>query len=169
MIFNLSNSLHASHFSTKNSLRLNQIFFYFQFREAIQRIASPTHYKTTILLATIHLLLGFTFMGITTFSSSKIKEIRDDEYRLLKKHIVNAQYNGTFFNTTLENTQFKDTYFKNVTFHHMQFSHVDFIGCNFEEAIFSNVKSSITYFYNSTIKESKLISLYLINLLQWSN
>lgn len=94
-------------------------------------------------------------MGITTFSSSKIKEIKDDEYRLQKKHIVNVNYSGIVFNSTIENAEYRDTTFQNVTFYHMQFNHVDFINCNFDETEFANVKSSITYFYNSTVKESK--------------
>lgn len=94
-------------------------------------------------------------MGITTFSSTKIKEINDYEYQLHKKHIINEKFNGTFFNSTIENKQYKGTLFKNVTFYHMQFNHVEFINCTFDETEFANVKSSITYFYNSTIRETR--------------
>lgn len=131
-----------------------------QFRESLQRIASPSHYRITVLLASIHLLLGFVYMGVTTFSSAKIKELNDHQYQLHKKHILNANYTSVTFYSTIENIQYKDSLFKNVTFYHMEFNHVEFLGCTFDETEFTNVKSSITYFENSTVKDSRLLQYF---------
>ncbi|XP_031329329.1 synaptic vesicle glycoprotein 2B-like isoform X2 [Photinus pyralis] len=127
------------------------------FREAFQRIYSPSHFKTTLLLATLHLLLGFCYMGISTFSYSRIRETNDLHYFSMKKYISNQNYTDVMFNSTVENVQYKECNFENVTFTHLHFNHVEFVNCMFEETEFNNVKSSITYFENSTIKDSRFI------------
>ncbi|KAF5270225.1 hypothetical protein FQA39_LY08439 [Lamprigera yunnana] len=127
------------------------------FREAFQRIYSPSHFKTTLLLATLHLILGFTYMGISTFSYYRIREMNDLHYFSMKKYLSNQNYTEVTFNSTIENVQYKDSIFRNVTFIHLDFNHVEFVNCLFEEAEFSNVKSSITYFENCTVKDSRFI------------
>ncbi|KRT84537.1 hypothetical protein AMK59_163, partial [Oryctes borbonicus] len=125
------------------------------FREVFQRMLSPSNYRTTILLGTLHLLLGFLYMGISTFSASMIKELNNAHFSQLKRHISDVNYTGTVFNATIENVQYRDSYFINVTFKHIEFNHVEFVNCLFEDAEFSDIKSSITYFENSTIKDSR--------------
>ncbi|KAK9711068.1 Pentapeptide repeats (9 copies) [Popillia japonica] len=125
------------------------------FREVFQRMLSPSNYQTTILLGTLHLLLGFLYMGISTFSASMIKELNNAHFRQLRRHISDVNYTGTVFNATIENVQYRDSYFINVTFKHIEFNHVEFVNCLFEDAEFSDIKSSITYFENSTIKDSR--------------
>lgn len=132
-------------------------FTWLQFREAFQRISSPSHFRTTLLLATLHLLIGFLYMGITTFATSKIREINDLDYFLLKRFVNNANYTELTFNSTIENVQYRDTIFRNVTFTHLDLNHVEFVDCLFDNVEFSNVKSSITYFENSTIKRSRYV------------
>ncbi|KAF2904022.1 hypothetical protein ILUMI_02159 [Ignelater luminosus] len=127
------------------------------FREAFQRISSPSHFRTTLLLATLHLILGFVYMGISTFSYSRIREMKELNYFSMKRYLNNVNYTGYTFNTTIENVQYKESIFKNVSFAHLDFNHVEFVNCLFEEAEFSNVKSSITYFENSTIKDSRFV------------
>ncbi|KAI4467048.1 synaptic vesicle glycoprotein 2 [Holotrichia oblita] len=125
------------------------------FREVFQRMLSPSNYQTTILLGTLHLLLGFLYMGISTFSASMIKELNNAHFIQLRRHISDVNYTGTVFNATIENVQYRDSYFINVTFKHIEFNHVEFLNCLFEDAEFSDIKSSITYFENSTIKDSR--------------
>lgn len=81
--------------------------------------------------------------------------MNDMQYYSMRKHINNANYIGIIFNSTIENVQYHDSNFKNVTFSHLDFNHVEFIDCLFDKAEFSNVKTSITYFLNSTIKDSR--------------
>ncbi|KAJ3637116.1 hypothetical protein MTP99_000599 [Tenebrio molitor] len=133
------------------------------FREVFQRISSPTHFRTTLLLAALHLIVGFTYMGISAFSTSMIKQIKDQEYYSDRQYIFNRNFTGIVFNTTLENLQYKNTSFKNVTFKHINLNHVDFQNCTVDEAEFINVKTSITFFENSTIKNSRFVDTDLTN------
>lgn len=94
-------------------------------------------------------------MGVTTFSTEKIKQINDLEYNSLKRHISNENYTDVLFNTTVENVEYKNSIFKNVTFSNLEFNHVKFINCTFDETEFTNVKSSITAFKYSIIKDCK--------------
>ncbi|KAJ3648424.1 hypothetical protein Zmor_020229 [Zophobas morio] len=126
-------------------------------RETFQRISSPTHFRTTLLLAALHLIVGFTYMGISNFSTSTIKEIKDEEYNLNRKYIFNKNFTGVVFNNTMENLEYVNTTFKNVTFKHINLNHVRFQNCTVDEAEFINVKSSITSFKNSTIKDSRFV------------
>ncbi|XP_017772502.1 PREDICTED: synaptic vesicle glycoprotein 2B-like [Nicrophorus vespilloides] len=125
--------------------------------EAFQRICSPVHLKTTSLLATLHLLLGFIYMGVSSYSAAMIKDINNVEYNSMRRTVINVNYTGTNFNHTIENVQYIGTFFKNVSFKHLEFQHVEFLDCIFEEAEFTNVKSSITYFVNTTIKNSRFV------------
>lgn len=114
------------------------------------------HFRTTLLLAALHLLLGFLYMGIATFSTTIIKEQRDHEYFLQKQYINNTNYSGAIFNSTIiENVWYSNTIFKNVTFVNLNLNHVDFVNCTIEESEFLNVKSSVSYFKNSTVKDSR--------------
>lgn len=81
--------------------------------------------------------------------------MKELNYFSMKRYINNVNYTGYTFNTTIENVQYKESIFKNVSFTHLDFNHVEFVNCIFEEAEFSNVKSSITYFENSTIKDCR--------------
>lgn len=96
-------------------------------------------------------------MGISNFSTSMIKQIKDQEYFSERKYILNKNFTGVIFNNTLENVQYKNTLFKNVTFKHINLNHVEFLNCTIDEAEFINVKSSITCFKNSTIKDSRFV------------
>nr|CAI5860033.1 unnamed protein product [Callosobruchus analis] len=58
------------------------------FRQAFQRVSSPTHFRTTLLLASLHFLLGFLYMGVSTFSSTIIKDLREHEYFLHKQYDI---------------------------------------------------------------------------------
>lgn len=127
----------------------------FQFREAFQKITSPTHFRTTLLLATLHLLLGFVYNGISTFSSAMIKELNDKHYSASRIHIFDENFTDIVFNTTIDNVVYSDCWFKNSTFTHLNLNHVEFFNCVLDEVEFSNVKSSITVFKNSTIKNSR--------------
>lgn len=133
----------------------NKMFYVLQFREAFQRISSPSHFRTTLLLASLHLLLGFVYNGISTYSTNMIKEINDRDYYALKRHIVGVNYTGRVFNSTEENVEYGDSIFKNVTFRHLNLNHVEFVNCLFEDVEFTNVKSSISTFENSTIKNCR--------------
>ncbi|CAH1110318.1 unnamed protein product [Psylliodes chrysocephalus] len=133
------------------------------FREAFQRVSSPTHFRTTILLATLHLLTGFLYMGISTFSTAIIKDLKEEDYSLQKQYINNKNYTSSYFNTTMENIQFKNILFKNATFAHMDLNHVDFINCIVEESEFINVKASVSLFTESIIKDTRFIDTDLTN------
>lgn len=123
--------------------------------EAFQKLTAPSVYSTTFLLGGLHLLLGFVYMGVSTLSSGRIKQINDIHYNSLRRYINDANYTGIYFNSTVENVQYKDSTFYNVTFTHLDFNHVEFVNCFFEKTEFSNVKSSITFFINSTVKNSR--------------
>ncbi|KAJ8955881.1 hypothetical protein NQ318_005429 [Aromia moschata] len=128
------------------------------FREAFQRVSSPTHFRTTLLLATLHLLLGFLYMGVSTFSTNAIRELREAEYQLQKQYVANATpYNGVTFNDTIDNVQYTGVIFRNVTFAHMNLNHVDFVNCTIEESEFINVKASVSYFRESLIRDCRFI------------
>lgn len=103
----------------------------------------------------MHFLLGFVYNGVSTLSTNLIKEINDQDYDALRTHVVGANYTGRIFNNTIENVQYNDTLFKNVTFKNLNLNHVEFFDCLFDEAEFTNVKSSITVFENSTVKNSR--------------
>lgn len=126
-----------------------------QFREAFQRVSSPTHFRTTVLLANLHILLGFVYMGVSTFSTNQIKQLRQEEYLSMRQYVYNANYTDLILNETIENVQYKNSLFKNVTFTHMNLNHVEFLNCSIEDVEFINVKSSITYFQDSIIKDCK--------------
>ncbi|XP_023311112.1 synaptic vesicle glycoprotein 2B-like [Anoplophora glabripennis] len=127
------------------------------FREAFQRVSSPTHFRTTLLLATLHLLLGFLYMGVSTFSTTIIKDLREQEYYLHRQYINNVDYYGVTINKTIENVQYQNTVFRNVTFTHINLNHVDFLNCTIEESEFISVKASVSYFKSSIIKDCRFI------------
>lgn len=99
--------------------------------------------------------MGFVYNGVATFSPAIIKEINDMHYDSSKIHIYNVNYSDLDFNATIENVLYSDCLFKNSTFTHLNLNHVEFFNCIFDEVEFSNVKSSITVFKNSTIKNSR--------------
>lgn len=113
------------------------------------------YFKTTLLLAALHLLLGFLYIGVATFSTSLIKELRDEEYFFHRQYIDSTNHFGTVFNHTIENVQYSNNTFKNVTFVNLSLNHVDFLNCTIEESEFVNVKSSVSYFRKSIIKDSR--------------
>lgn len=95
----------------------------------------------------------------TVFITSVLKLFRQSVYVELVcvSNCMSSLGNFTdrAFNDTVENVRYTNTLFHNVTFSHVVFSHVNFINCEFYESEFSNVKSSRTYFENSTIRESR--------------
>lgn len=123
-------------------------------------MSSPSHFRTTSLLAALHLIMGFVFMGISTFSTLRIKYMNDLQYYSMRRHVRNTDFSGMTFNSTIENVQYAESIFRNVTFSKLDFNHVEFADCLFEYVKFSNVKSSITYFINSTIKDSRYVNKY---------
>lgn len=125
--------------------------------DAFRRISSPAHFRTTALLALLHLLLGFVYMGISSYSSAMIKDMNDQEYNAMRKYIVHASYVDRVFDATIENIEYRDSLFKNVTFKNLELRHVEFVNCVFDEAEFTNVKSSITYFLNTTVRDSRFV------------
>lgn len=96
-------------------------------------------------------------MGISTFSTSIIHQLKNEDYDSQRRYISDTNYTNIVFNTTLENRQYKNVTFKNVTFRHINLNHVEFLNCTIDEGEFINVKSSITYFANSTIKDSRFV------------
>lgn len=127
------------------------------FHEVIQRISTPTHFHTTTLLAVLHLILGFVYMGVSTFTASLLQEYKNQDYYLARTYVENQNFTGAFINKTLENTEYKFGYFKNTTFYHMTLSHIKFDSCYFENVNFTKVVSSISYFENSTIKNCRFV------------
>ncbi|KAG5888000.1 hypothetical protein JTB14_016624 [Gonioctena quinquepunctata] len=127
------------------------------FREAFQFVSCPTHFRRTLLLASFHFLLGFLYMGVSTFSSTIIKELRDQEYFANKQYVANETFTGVVFNSTIENVRYGNVSFKNATFTHMNLNHVEFVNCTVEESEFINVKASVSYFKDSVIKDSRFI------------
>ncbi|XP_060529867.1 synaptic vesicle glycoprotein 2C-like [Cylas formicarius] len=126
------------------------------FREAFFKIFSPARFRITILLATVHLLVGLVYMGISTYSTTLIKEEREREYGSHRKFVQDVSFGGTF-NETIENLQYKDCLFRRVTFAHINLNHVEFLNCTFEEAEFINVKTSVSFFEYSIIRDSRFI------------
>lgn len=94
-------------------------------------------------------------MGVSTFSTNQIKQLRQEEYLSMRQYVYNANYTDLILNETIENVQYKNSLFKNVTFTHMNLNHVEFLNCSIEDVEFINVKSSITYFQDSIIKDCK--------------
>lgn len=84
-----------------------------------------------------------------------IKELNDKHYDSSKVHIFGANYTDHIFNATIENVEYRDCLFRNSTFTHLNLNHVEFFNCLFDEVEFSNVKSSITVFKNSTIRNCR--------------
>lgn len=84
-----------------------------------------------------------------------IKELNDRHYDSSKVHIFEMNYTDIIFNATIDNVKYSDCLFKNSTFTHLNLNHVEFFNCVFDDVEFSNVKSSITVFKNSTIKNSR--------------
>lgn len=97
-------------------------------------------------------------MGISTFSTAIIKDLKEEDYSLQKQYINNKNYTSSYFNTTMENIQFKNILFKNATFAHMDLNHVDFINCIVEESEFINVKASVSLFTESIIKDTRWVT-----------
>ncbi|CAH2007800.1 unnamed protein product [Acanthoscelides obtectus] len=127
------------------------------FRQAFQRVSSPTHFRTTLLLASLHFLLGFLYMGISAFSSTIIKDLREHEYFLHKQYVTNDNFSRIYVNHTMENVEYRSTTFSNATFSHMNLNHVDFVNCTIEDSEFNSVKASVSYFKDTTIKDSRFI------------
>ncbi|CAH0552105.1 unnamed protein product [Brassicogethes aeneus] len=127
------------------------------FREALQRISSPIHFRTTLLLAALHLLLGFIYMGVSTFSWSYIKHLRDEEYRSSRQFFDNVTYTGITINDTIDNVQYSNSVFRNMTFTNMGLNHVEFYNCTLEDTEFFNVKASVLRFDISTIKNCRFV------------
>lgn len=140
-----------SSFKHQNILNL----IYFQFREAMQRVSSPTHFRITMILAGLHFILGFGYNGISSFSTALIREMNDQEYYSSTTQISNFNFTDSLFNTTIENVQYNESMFKNTTFRHLNLNHVKFLNCVFEDVEFTNVKSSISTFENCTIKNCR--------------
>ncbi|XP_030760231.1 synaptic vesicle glycoprotein 2B-like isoform X2 [Sitophilus oryzae] len=128
----------------------------YSFREAFQKITSPIHFRTTVLLATLHFLIGLIYMGMSTFSSTLIKELREREYLGQKKFVEGQNFTGNFTDT-IENVYFKDCRFDNVSFTHVNLIHVNFWNCTVEYSEFINVKTSVLTFENSFIRNSRFI------------
>ncbi|KAF7267284.1 hypothetical protein GWI33_019474 [Rhynchophorus ferrugineus] len=126
------------------------------FREAFQKVSSPIYFRTTLLLATVHFLVGFIYTGISTFSSTLIKELREREYLMRKKFVEGQNFTGKF-NETIENVFFRDCAFDNVTFAHLNLIHVNFWNCSVQSSEFVNVKTSVMTFENSVINNSRFI------------
>lgn len=123
-------------------------------REAFQKVSSPMHYRTTLLLAALHLICGFVCMGISTFSMSMMKELREQQYLAQKKFVQNQNFSG-LYNETMENVFFKDCLFQDATFTHMNMIHVNFWNCSVYNSEFLNVKTSVFSFESSVITNSR--------------
>ncbi|CAG9860560.1 unnamed protein product [Phyllotreta striolata] len=133
------------------------------FREAFQRVSSPMHFRTTLLLAALHFLSGFLYMGVSAFSASVLKHLKEDDYFLHRQHVRDTNYTGGHFNATVENVLFENVIFKNATFAHMNLIHVDFVNCTVDESEFINVKASVSFFTESLIKDNRFIDTDLTN------
>ncbi|KAL3287601.1 hypothetical protein HHI36_002069 [Cryptolaemus montrouzieri] len=131
--------------------------YFTSFQEVIQRISTPTHFRSTLLLAVLHLIFGFIYMGVSSFSVSLLKEYKNQDYFSERTYIEHEFFTDMVFNRSKENVEYKNTVFKNVTFYHTVLNHVLFSSCIIEDSEFNNVKTSKTYFEHVTIKNCKFI------------
>ncbi|CAG9813745.1 unnamed protein product [Phaedon cochleariae] len=127
------------------------------FREAFQFVSCPANFRSTLLLASLHFLLGFLYTGLTTYTSAIMQDQRDHKYFSDKQYISNENYTGVVFNSTLENREYQNALFKNATFTHLLLNHVGFVNCTVIESEFIDVKASVSYFKDSSIIDSRFI------------
>nr|XP_023030215.1 synaptic vesicle glycoprotein 2B-like isoform X2 [Leptinotarsa decemlineata] len=127
------------------------------FREAFQFVSCPTHFRRTLLLASLNFLIGFMYTGSSEFIPFSIKVLREQEYFSQKQYINDRTFADTIFNGTMENMRYSNTLFRNVSFRHMSLNHVEFINCTVEESEFINIKTSVSYFKDSVVKDSRFI------------
>jgi VNT family MFS transporter (synaptic vesicle glycoprotein 2) len=83
------------------------------------------------------------------------KLVSTQEYDAQTTVYANATCNGEAYNTSFDNVRWIDSSFKNCSFHHLTFNHVSFDNCTLYDVRFEIIKSSRTYFRNSTIKDSR--------------
>jgi VNT family MFS transporter (synaptic vesicle glycoprotein 2) len=83
------------------------------------------------------------------------KLVSTGEYEERTRLIFNETYSDRAFNTSYENVHWIDSFFKNCSFHHLTFSHVSFDNCTIDDVRFEIIKSSRTYFRNSSITNSR--------------
>ncbi|KAK9872516.1 hypothetical protein WA026_017983 [Henosepilachna vigintioctopunctata] len=131
--------------------------YFTSFQEVIQKISTPTHFRATVVLAILHLLFGFVYMGISSFSVALLKEYKNEDYFSERAYLEHEFYTDMVFNRSKENVEYKYTVFKNVSFYHISLNHVLFSSCIIEDSEFINVKTSKTYFEHVTIKNCKFI------------
>ncbi|XP_066249429.1 synaptic vesicle glycoprotein 2B-like isoform X1 [Euwallacea similis] len=129
--------------------------------QVFYKIFSPIYFKTTIILAILHLICGFASMGVSTFSTSMIKELREWEYLEQKRFVENQSFSG-FYNDSLENVFFKDCTFHDCVFSQMNLVHVNFWNCTIRKSKFFNVKTSILSIENSVVADSQFIDTDLM-------
>ena len=92
---------------------------------------------------------------MTIWFPEYIKLLKTLDYESRTVPYVNTSYEARSFNTSIENVRWTDSTFKNCTFQNLTLSHVTFENCLMEEVRFEIIKSSRTYFRNSTIRDSR--------------
>ncbi|XP_044745626.1 synaptic vesicle glycoprotein 2B-like [Coccinella septempunctata] len=127
------------------------------FQEIIRKISTPTHFRVTLLLAILHLIYGFVYVGISSFSVSLLKEYKNQEFFSSRTYVQHEFFTDTAFNRSIENVEYKFTTFKNVSFSHINLNHVLFTSCIFDDSEFVNVKTSKTYFEHVTVQNCRFV------------
>lgn len=117
----------------------------------MRRISTPSHFRTTAILVVLHFIHGFAFTGISSFSNSLEKSVKDKEFIEARTYVEHGYFADMAFERSIENTAYKFTTFKNVTFGRISMNHVSFTSCILKDSAFVNVKTSKTYFENATI------------------
>ncbi|KAJ9598659.1 hypothetical protein L9F63_010674, partial [Diploptera punctata] len=119
----------------------------------LQLFVQP-HLPVTVVLIVLWFTASFGYYGLTIWFPEYIKLLKTRDYESRTVPYVNVSYEARSFNTSIENVRWIDSTFKNCTFQNLTLSHVTFDNCLMEEVRFEIIKSSRTYFRNSTIRDS---------------
>ncbi|KAK8381186.1 hypothetical protein O3P69_008212 [Scylla paramamosain] len=114
----------------------------------------PPYFKTTILLLFVWLASSFGFYGLSVWFPEYIKLVTSEEYNRNATVIKNTRYEDHLINNTrLDNIHYFNVDFENVTFKKTVLNHVLFLNCTLYNCIFSDIRSSKTFFKYSILHQ----------------
>ncbi|XP_076065847.1 synaptic vesicle glycoprotein 2C-like [Oratosquilla oratoria] len=118
----------------------------------------PPQMHTTIILLVVWFTIAFGFYGLSVWFPEYIKLLQSEEYKKHEKVIDYEVYEGNVFESTrFDNVHYTYTIFNNVTFKSVVFNHVLFDNCVIFDSLFSDVRSSRTFFRNTEFYNNTLI------------
>lgn len=113
--------------------------------------------RATITLGGALTCATFCTYALVAYAPNALAHMEREQFVAARRTVANQTFENVLYNESIENVVYVDSTFVNCTFRDMFLSQVEFTNCSFYNVMFSNIKSSLTFFRGCVLKDSIIV------------